>query len=173
MKITSLLFFEIAAATLTVTGYAYGLLELAAAGLFLGVLPLFALPSLRPGFVHAMLGFHAVVTGLFGLFHMPPLVCAGALGAAVIGWEAGLIAPRLSSASIEDRRRFALGYALRALTSICLGVLLVAAAGAVRIPLPFGAGLGLSFAALVLAALFLLSLRRIEPPDSSERSEPK
>jgi hypothetical protein len=170
MKITSLLFFVIAAATLTSTGYAYGFPELAAAGIFLGVLPFFAFSFLGPASVHAMLGLYGLVTGLFGLFHMPPLLCAGALGAAVIGWDAGLIAPALSSASAEDRRRFALGYAPRALASTCLGVLLVAAAGAIRVTLPFGAGLGLSFAVLILAALFLRSLRRIEASDSGERS---
>jgi membrane protein implicated in regulation of membrane protease activity len=173
MKTTSLLFFELAAATLTATAYAYGTPELAAASVLLGALSLLSLAFFRPAFVHAMLGLYAVVAGLFGLLHMPPLLCAGAVGAVVAGWDAGLIAPQLSRASAENRRHFALGYALRALVGICLGILLVAAAGAIQLSLTFGSGLGLSFAVLVLAALFLRSLRGIEASDDGERLERK
>jgi len=171
MRIASLLFFEIAAATLTATAYSYGLPELAATSIFLGVLSL--LVFFRPALVHPALGLYGIVAGVFGLFHMPPLLCAGALTAALLGWDAGLIAPQVSRASAEDRRRFALGYALRALALAAVGILLVAAAGTIRISLTFGAGLGLSFAVLVLAALFIRTFHRAEPPETDPRSDRK
>ena len=173
MKITSLLFFEIAAAALTAAGYSYGLPELATTSIFLGALSLLAFAFFRPAFVHATLGLYGIITGVFGLFHMPPLLCAGALAAALIGWDAGLIAPQVSGASAEDRRRFALGYALRTLAVVCLGILLVAAAGTIRVSLTFGSGLGLSFAVLVLAAFFLRTLRRAEASDNDARPDHK
>jgi predicted lysophospholipase L1 biosynthesis ABC-type transport system permease subunit len=171
MRIASLLFFEIAAATLTATGYSHGLPELATTSIFLGVLAFFAF--FRPAFVHATLGLYGILTGVFGLFHMPPLLCAGALTAALLGWDAGLIAPQVSRASAEDRRRFALVYTLRALALAAIGILLVAAAGTMRISLTFGSGLGLSFAVLVLAALFIRTLHRAEASESDARSDRK
>ena len=173
MKITSLLFFEIAATILTTAGYAYGLPELAAASIFLGALAFLAFSFFKPAFVHATLGLYGITTGMFGLFHMPPLLCAGALAAALIGWDAGLIAPQVSSASAEDRRRFALGYTLRTFAVACLGILLVAAAGTIRVALTFGSGLGLSFAVLVLAAFFLRTFRRVEASDNHVRPDRK
>ena len=173
MKITSLLFLEIATATLTATGYLYGLPELATASIFLGALALLAFVLFKPAFLHATLGLYGIIVGVFGLFNMPPLLCAGALAAALIGWDAGLIAPQVSSASAEDRRRFALGYALRTLAVVCLGILLVAATGTVRVSLTFGSGLGLSFAVLVLAALFLRTLRRAQASDNDARPDHK
>jgi len=173
MKITSLLFFELAAAILTTAGYSYGLSELATASIFLGALAFLAFAFFKPAFAHATLGLYGIVTGAFGLFHMPPLLCAGALAAALIGWDAGLIAPQVSSASAEDRRRFALGYVLRTLAVVCLGILLVAAAGTIRVSLTFGSGLGLSFAVLVLAAFFLRTLRRAEASDNDARPDHK
>ena len=97
----------------------------------------------------------------------------GALAAALIGWDAGLIAPQVSSASTKDRRRFALGYTLRTLAVVCLGILLVAAAGTIRVSLTFSSGLGLSFAVLVLAAFFLQTLRRAEASDNDARPDHK
>ena len=173
MKITSLLFFEIAAATLAAAGYSYGLPELGTASVFLGALSLFAFAFFRPTFVHAVLGLYGIMTGVFGLFHMPPLLCAGALAAALIGWDAGLIAPQVWSASAQDRRRFALGYALRAVAPAAIGILLVAAAGMIRVSLTFSSGLGLSFVVLVLAALFLRTLRRADASEPDAHSDRK
>jgi len=163
MRIASLLFFEIAAAVLAAAGYRYGLTELAAAGLCLGGLAAFAIVFLRPLLLTALLGLFGVLVGVFGLFHVPPLFCAGALGAALIGWDTGRLAARNADASARDRLRFALAYALRTVGLVGIGVLLVAAAGRIRLSLTFGSGLGLSFAVLVLAALFLRSLRHTGP----------
>jgi hypothetical protein len=173
LKITSLLFFEIAAATLTAAGYSYGLPELATTSVFLGALTLLAFAFFRPASVHGTLGLYSIITSVFGLFHMPPLLCAGTLAAALIGWDAGLIALQISSASAEDRRRFALGYTLRALALAAIGILLVAAAGTIRVSLTFGSGLGLSLVVLVLAALFLRTLRRVDASETDARSDHK
>jgi hypothetical protein len=163
MRIASLLFFEIAAAILAAAGYQHGLTELAAAGLGLGGLAVLAIVFFRPAWPTAMIGLFGVLVGAAGLFHVPPLFCAGALAAALVGWDVGRLAPRVADASPRDRGRFALAYALRAAGLVGIGVLLVAAAGRVRVSLTFGSGLGLSFAVLVLAALFLRSLRRPRP----------
>ncbi len=173
MKIASLLFFESAAGILGAAGFVHGLPEIGIAGLVVGGLGLLAFAVFRPAFVHAMLGFYAVVAGVTGLFHLPPLLCASAVAAALIGWDAGLTAPRVSRASTGVRRRFALAYALRALPVAFLGVLLVAAAGRIHVPLTFGTGLGLSFAALALAALFLRALRRSETTSGDPRPDRK
>ncbi len=163
MRIASLLFFETAAAILAAAGFRYGLTELAAAGLCLGGFAVFAIAFLRPALLTALFGLFSVLVGVFGLFHVPPLFCAGALAAALIGWDTGRLASRGVDASARDRFRFALAYALRAAGLVGIGVLLVAAAGTIRLSLTFGSGLGLSLAVLVLAALFLRSLRRAGP----------
>ena len=173
MRIASLLFFELAAAILTTAGYSYGLPELATASILLGALAFLAFAFFRPAFAHATLGLYGIITSLFGLFHIPPLLCAGALAAAVAGWDAGLIAPQVSNASAKDRRRFALGYVLRTLAVACLGILLVAVAGSIRVSLTFGSGLGLSFAVLVLGAFFLRTLRRPEASGDDARPDRK
>ncbi len=165
MRIASLLFFEIAAAILAAAGYRYGLTELATAGLCLGGVAVIVIVFLRPALLTALLGLFGVLVGVFGLFHMPPLFCAGALAAALIGWDTGRLASHDADASARDRFRFALAYALRTAGLVGIGVLLVAAAGTVRLSLTFGSGLGLSFAVLLLAALFLRSLRHAEPSD--------
>jgi len=163
MRIASLLFFEIAAAILAGAGYRYGLTELATAGLCLGGLAAFAIVFLRPALLMALLGLFGVLVCVFGLFHMPPIFCAEALAAALIGWDTGRLAARNADASARDRLRFALTYALRTVGLVGIGILLVAAAGRIRLTLTFGSGLGLSFAVLVLAALFLRSLRHSGP----------
>jgi len=160
MKIASVLFFELAAGTLAIAGYLYSLPELAIASILLGGLTALGLLFLRPAFGHAVFILYGALTAVFGLFRMPPILCAGALAAALIGWDARRIAPQVSAASLGDRRRFAIVYSLRAVALAGIGVLLVAAAGTIRISLTFGSGLGFSFAVLVLAALFLRVLRR-------------
>jgi hypothetical protein len=173
MKVTSLLFFETTALVLASAGYAYGLHELAMASILLGALAAPALVFLGATFVHVTLGLFAALTAVFGLFRLPPLLCAGALAAALIGWDARLLAPQVSSASPEDRRRFAASYALRAGATSCLGLLLIWAAGSIHVSLTFGSGLVLSFAVLVLAALFLRTLRRVEASNSDARPDQK
>jgi len=163
MKVASLLFFEIAAATLAVAGYLHGFPELAIAGLGLGGVALFVVVFHRTTLVNAMLALYSIVTCVFGLLHMPPLFCAGAMAAALIGWDIGLLVPLVSSASTADRLWFAVGYTLRAAVLTGIGVLLVAVARLVRVPLTFGSGVGLSLAVFLLAAFFLRALRRTLP----------
>jgi len=163
MKVASLLFFEMATAILAAAGFTYGLPELAIAGLGLGGVALFVVVFHRATLVNAMLALYSIATCVFGLLHMPPLFCAGAMAAALIGWDTGLLVPLVSSASASDRLRFAVGYTLRASILAGIGVLLVAAARLVRVPLTFGSGVGLSLAVFLLAAFFLRALRRTLP----------
>lgn len=171
MKVASLAFFEIATAILAVAGYVHDLPELAIASLCLGGLTLLAVIFLRTTLINTMLGLYAIVTGVFGLFHMPSLFCAGALAAALVGWDAGLLAPQVTSASAQDRSRFAIGYTLRASVLAGVGVLLVAAARVVRVSLTFGSGIVLSLAVFLLAALFLRTLRQALPERGGSDSD--
>jgi len=163
MRVASLLFFEIATAILAVGGFAHGLPELAIAGLGLGAVALVVAVFHRTTLVNAMLALYSIVICVFGLFHISPLFCAGAMAAALVGWDAGLLVLLVSSASREDRLRFSLPYTLRAASLAGIGILLVAAAGAVRVSLTFGSGVGLSLAVLLLAAFFLRTLRHALP----------
>ncbi len=172
MRIASLCFFGIATALLAMGGAVYGLFELTLASLVLGGMAVFAFAFGRPILVHALFGLYGVTTALFGLFRVPPLLCAAALAAALVGWDAALVAPRIADAPPEARGRFALRYALRSTGLAVAGVLLVLAAGTIHVALTFGSGLALSLAVLVVAALFLRILRRTgahendEPPES-------
>ena len=172
MKVASLLFFETSTAILAVAGFTYGLPELAIAGLGLGGVALAAVVFYKTTLVNAMLALYSIVACVFGLFHMSPLFCAGALAAALIGWDAGLLVPLVSSASPAERLRFAIGYTVRAAVLAGIGVLLVAGARMVRVPLTFGSGVGLSLVVFLLAAFFLRTLRHVLPergPSSGDR----
>lgn len=171
MKVASVFFFEIATAILAVAGSLHDLPELAIAGLCIGVLALLAVVFYTTTLVNAMLALYSITTCVFGLFHMPPLFCAGAMAAALIGWDAGLLVSLVSRASAKDRLRFAIGYTLRAAVMAGIGVVLVAAARMVRVPLTFGSGVGLSLAVFLLAAFFLRSLRHALPERGASSSD--
>ena len=168
MRVVSLVFFEIATVILAVAGALVGLSEFAIASLVLGALPVATFVLGTSALTHATFGLYAAAVAVFGLFHMPSLVCAGAIATALVGWDAALTAPRVADAASADDIRFALRYTARSASLAAIGVLLVYAAGAIRIRLTFGFGLGLSVAVLVLAALFLRSLRRTEAHESEE-----
>jgi hypothetical protein len=168
MSIVSLLFFEIATAVLASAGAAFGLPEFMIGALVLGAL---AVPTLLFGgsaLLHVLFGLYAAAAGLFGLFRIPPLFCAGALAAALVAWDAARVASRVDAAAPPERIRFAVTYAFRSAALAGLGVLLVFTTGAIRVRLTFGSGLALSIAALVLAALFLGTLRRAQAARSDD-----
>jgi len=159
MRLSSLLFFEISSAVLATGGAVHGLPELSIVAVVLAGLAVAMFALGPPLLAHVMLGLYGITVCLFGLFRFPPLLCAGALAAALIGWDAALAAPSVARASPDDRRRFAIAYTLRSAALVAVGILLVAAAGTIRVSLTFGTGFGLSFVVLVLAALFLRTLR--------------
>jgi len=171
MRIASLLSFMAGGVTLAAAGFAYGLPELGIVGLVLAALSPVVLGFGRMPLVHGLFALNALSAGAIGLFHLPPVLCAGVVAAALIGWDTHRGAPSVAKAPQGARRWFARTYAIRAAAVTGLGVLLVGAAGTVRIPLTFGTGLALSFAVLVLAALFLRSLRRAALKENSARSD--
>jgi len=172
MKIVSLLFFQTATALFAVAGYAFGLPELAAVGFVLGALSVAAFVAAeRPFLYHALFGLYGALTGVYALLHMPTWACAGALASALIGWDAAQTAPRVAAAPPESRIRFAVSYTLRSAALGALGVVLVLAAGWIRISLTFGTGLALSFAAFLLATWFLRGLSHREKNDDATSSD--
>jgi len=162
MRVISVVFFGLAAAIIAGTGYGFGLPELGVVGVFLAALSLVGLAGIRSELYHVLLVLFAAAACAMGLFRLPPLLCAAAMAAAIIGWDTGRIRPLLQGASVHDRRHFAFSYVARVVPVGVFALVLVFAAGRIRIPLSFGAGLALSFAALVLAALFLRALPRRE-----------
>ena len=173
MRIAVLFFFGIATTLLAVAGSVRGLSELAMASCLIAGLPLLAVTLHRTSLVHASLALYAALTAVFGLFGMPAPICAGALAAALVGWDAWLQAPHVARASAELRARFAVAYGLRATGVAGIGVLLVGLAGTVRLSLTFGWAFGLSFVVLILAAFFLRSLGRSVKPNLDARAERK
>ena len=168
MRVVSLVFFEIATVILAVSGAAVGMSEFAIAALVLGAVPVATFVFGTPALTHATFGLYSAAVAVFGLFHMPPLVCAGALAAALVGWDAALTAARVADAAATESVRFALRYTARSAALAAIGVLLVFAAGTIRIRLTFGFGLALSLAVLVLATLFLGSLHRSAKREADE-----
>ncbi len=173
MRTAALFCFGIASTVLAVAGYIRGLSELGLASCLLAGLPLLAIAFQRSSLVHASLALYAAITAIFGLFRMPAPVCAGALAAALVGWDMWLQAPHVATAPAELRARFAVAYGLRAAGVAAIGVLLVGLAGTVRLSLTFGWAFGLSFVVLVLAAFFLRSLGRSAKPKRDAQTERK
>ncbi|GEM_PF-5935456 len=174
MRIGSLLLFEIAATILTTVAFLDGFVELGVSGIFLGTMALLSFFEPHPSFVNVLLGLYAIATGAFAVFRMPPLLCAAAFAAALVGWDAGRTAPHTAGAPRSHRRRFAFSYMLRATAAACLGLLLIAAAQSARIPMSFGLGLSLSLVGLILGALLLRLIRRHgehAPSDDAPSSE--
>jgi len=171
MRIASLSSFVAAGVTLAAAGFAYGLPELGIVGLILAALSPAAVALGRMPLVHGLFALDALSAGAIGLFRVPPVLCAAVLAAALVGWDTHRVGPSVATAPKDAQRRFARTYASRAAAVTGLGVLLVGVAGTVRIPLTFGTGLGLSLAVLLLAALFLRSLRRVAAKADSARSE--
>lgn len=174
MMTPSVVLLEIGAAILAATGYVYGITELGIAGILLAVvslLPLFPFAASRPRLFDLLLAIHSGLVAAFALLHRPPILCASALAAAVVGWDVGRTAQLLADADPVDRRRFAASYTVRALAIGGLGIALVAMMQIVRVRLTFGSGLALSLAILVLGTLLLRALHRNGPTKEQKEQE--
>jgi len=167
MNAVSAFFFALSAAALAGGAVSLALPELAAVGLAVGTLSVATFPLRRPAVSHLLLLIHGLVAASLAMLHAPALLCAASAAAALVGWDARLIAPRIASAVPRDRRRFAVQYAGRSLVLAGLPVLLVAAAALLHLPLTFGSGLGLSIAVLLLGIAFLRAFRSTYVSDAS------